>query len=232
MKRSIIKSRGVRGRHMWNGCFFFKFPIVFFSKKKLCGWFIFLALTIGQCVYGWVWGRVFFLILNLNHCFCCPAAPLSLCVWCYEKKKKRSSDDVRIINLATPCRRRTLWCCNKSYENRTGVRKNYYCTWNVCQKIKEKYKALNFNLFVFNLQTFTAWCNSHLRKAGTAIDNIDDDFRNGLKLMLLLEVISGETLPKPDRGKMRFHKVTFFYIYFYFIIYLRAIFGFIFGLKC
>ncbi|XKL66158.1 hypothetical protein PGB90_009578 [Kerria lacca] len=52
------------------------------------------------------------------------------------------------------------------------------------------------------------WCNSHLRKAGTAIDNIDEDFRNGLKLMLLLEVISGETLPKPDRGKMRFHKIA------------------------
>lgn len=59
-----------------------------------------------------------------------------------------------------------------------------------------------------HLQTFTAWCNSHLRKAGTAIENIEDDFRNGLKLMLLLEVISGETLPKPDRGKMRFHKVS------------------------
>lgn len=58
------------------------------------------------------------------------------------------------------------------------------------------------------LQTFTAWCNSHLRKAGTAIDSIEDDFRNGLKLMLLLEVISGETLPRPDRGKMRFHKIA------------------------
>ncbi|XP_063696154.1 alpha-actinin, sarcomeric isoform X1 [Culicoides brevitarsis] len=57
-------------------------------------------------------------------------------------------------------------------------------------------------------KTFTAWCNSHLRKAGTAIDSIEDDFRNGLKLMLLLEVISGETLPKPDRGKMRFHKIA------------------------
>jgi len=57
-------------------------------------------------------------------------------------------------------------------------------------------------------QTFTAWCNSHLRKAGTAIENIEEDFRNGLKLMLLLEVISGETLPKPDRGKMRFHKIA------------------------
>ncbi|MED6244590.1 actinin alpha 2 [Ataeniobius toweri] len=57
-------------------------------------------------------------------------------------------------------------------------------------------------------KTFTAWCNSHLRKAGTQIDNIEEDFRNGLKLMLLLEVISGERLPKPDRGKMRFHKIA------------------------
>lgn len=62
-------------------------------------------------------------------------------------------------------------------------------------------------MFIPN-QTFTAWCNSHLSKAGTAIDNIEEDFRNGLKLMLLLEVISGETLPKPDRGKMRFHKIA------------------------
>ncbi|KAF7253585.1 Alpha-actinin-2, partial [Varanus komodoensis] len=58
------------------------------------------------------------------------------------------------------------------------------------------------------LGTFTAWCNSHLRKAGTQIENIEEDFRNGLKLMLLLEVISGERLPKPDRGKMRFHKIA------------------------
>ncbi|XP_038617067.1 alpha-actinin-2 [Tachyglossus aculeatus] len=57
-------------------------------------------------------------------------------------------------------------------------------------------------------KTFTAWCNSHLRKAGTQIENIEEDFRNGLKLMLLLEVISGERLSKPDRGKMRFHKIA------------------------
>lgn len=75
--------------------------------------------------------------------------------------------------------------------------------------------ALHFHLnnslvtfILFILQTFTAWCNSHLRKAGTQIENIEEDFRNGLKLMLLLEVISGEQLPKPDRGKMRFHKIA------------------------
>uniref|UniRef100_A0A8U8BQM6 Uncharacterized protein n=1 Tax=Geospiza parvula TaxID=87175 RepID=A0A8U8BQM6_GEOPR len=49
--------------------------------------------------------------------------------------------------------------------------------------------------------TFTAWCNSHLRKAGTQIENIDEDFRDGLKLMLLLEVISGQR--PPSRGQMR-----------------------------
>ncbi|KAI1727171.1 calponin homology (CH) domain-containing protein [Ditylenchus destructor] len=57
-------------------------------------------------------------------------------------------------------------------------------------------------------KTFTAWCNSHLRKAGTGIQIIEEDFQNGLKLMLLLEVISGETLKRPDRGRMRFHKIA------------------------
>lgn len=40
----------------------------------------------------------------------------------------------------------------------------------------------------------------------TSIENIEEDFQNGLKLMLLLEVISNEQLPKPDRGRMRFDR--------------------------
>eukprot|EP00118_Oscarella_pearsei_P024574 m.306337 g.306337 ORF g.306337 m.306337 type:complete len:880 (+) comp41163_c0_seq1:81-2720(+) len=57
-------------------------------------------------------------------------------------------------------------------------------------------------------KTFTAWCNSHLRKKGMKIEEIDEDFRDGRKLLALLEVISGETVPAPDKGKMRFHKVA------------------------
>ncbi|XP_038075922.1 alpha-actinin-4-like isoform X2 [Patiria miniata] len=57
-------------------------------------------------------------------------------------------------------------------------------------------------------KTFTAWCNSHLRKSGTQIEHIDKDFCNGLKLINLLEVISGERLPKPEKGKMRVHKIS------------------------
>ena len=82
------------------------------------------------------------------------------------------------------------------------LNRHRYFIENLLEKIQ--CNSIDFSLF----QTFTAWVNSHLRKAGTQIENIEEDFRNGLKLMLLLEVISGETLPKPDRGKMRFHKIA------------------------
>ena len=58
------------------------------------------------------------------------------------------------------------------------------------------------------LQTFTAWCNSHLRKVGKQIETIEEDFRTGALLMDLLEVISGERLPKKETKKLRFHYVA------------------------
>jgi len=57
-------------------------------------------------------------------------------------------------------------------------------------------------------KAFTAWCNSHLRKIAVEIGELCEDFRDGLKLMLLLEVVSGERLPKPERGRLRFHFVS------------------------
>uniref|UniRef100_A0A8C7ZDB5 Actinin alpha 3a n=1 Tax=Oryzias sinensis TaxID=183150 RepID=A0A8C7ZDB5_9TELE len=80
----------------------------------------------------------------------------------------------------------------------------WLCCWHAVAMLLKSF----LSCCVFPDQTFTAWCNSHLRKAGTQIENIEEDFRNGLKLMLLLEVISGERLPKPDKGKMRFHKIA------------------------
>ena len=40
------------------------------------------------------------------------------------------------------------------------------------------------------------------------IEEISRDFSDGLKLMLLLEVIAGERLPKPERGRLRFHQIS------------------------
>lgn len=58
-------------------------------------------------------------------------------------------------------------------------------------------------------QTFTAWCNSHLRKVGIQIKEIDVDFRDGITLIKLLEIIAGEKISTPERrGKMRVHKIA------------------------
>ena len=58
-------------------------------------------------------------------------------------------------------------------------------------------------------QTFTAWCNSHLRKVSIQIKELDNDFRDGLTLLKLLEIISGEKIPPAEkRGKMRVHKIA------------------------
>jgi len=50
-----------------------------------------------------------------------------------------------------------------------------------------------------------------LRKAGQAylINTIEEDLRDGLKLLKLLEIISGDKLPPVEKkGKMRIHKVA------------------------
>ena len=56
-------------------------------------------------------------------------------------------------------------------------------------------------------KTFTAWCNLHLSKVNTQIKSMAD-FKDGLKLLKLIEVISGEKLPKPNPGKLRLHYIS------------------------
>ena len=42
----------------------------------------------------------------------------------------------------------------------------------------------------------------------TQIEVIEKDFEDGLKLMTLLEVISGEQQKRPEKGKLRVHKIS------------------------
>merc|ERR1712013_826807 len=44
--------------------------------------------------------------------------------------------------------------------------------------------------------TFTRWTNEHLRQAGFSINDLETDFSNGLKLIQLLEVLSGKKIPR------------------------------------
>ncbi|XP_063905660.1 dystonin isoform X27 [Zophobas morio] len=53
-------------------------------------------------------------------------------------------------------------------------------------------------------KTFTKWVNKHLKKANRQIRDLFEDLRDGHNLISLLEVLTGEQLPR-ERGKMRFH---------------------------
>ncbi|KAI9580987.1 hypothetical protein GQX74_011129 [Glossina fuscipes] len=53
-------------------------------------------------------------------------------------------------------------------------------------------------------KTFTKWVNKHLKKANRRVEDLFEDLRDGHNLLSLLEVLSGEHLPR-EKGKMRFH---------------------------
>lgn len=54
-------------------------------------------------------------------------------------------------------------------------------------------------------KTFAKWVNSHLARVGCKIEDLYVDLRDGKMLLKLLEVLSGERLPKPTKGRMRIH---------------------------
>ncbi|NXV23649.1 SPTB1 protein, partial [Cepphus grylle] len=54
-------------------------------------------------------------------------------------------------------------------------------------------------------KTFTKWVNSHLARVTCRISDLYMDLRDGRVLIKLLEVLSGELLPKPTKGRMRIH---------------------------
>ncbi|CAF4311249.1 unnamed protein product, partial [Rotaria sp. Silwood2] len=54
-------------------------------------------------------------------------------------------------------------------------------------------------------KTFTKWVNSHLTRVGCRITDLYTDLADGRMLIRLLEILSGERLPKATRGKMRIH---------------------------
>jgi len=54
-------------------------------------------------------------------------------------------------------------------------------------------------------KTFTKWVNSHLVRINCKITDLYTDLRDGKMLIKLLEILSGERLPRPTKGKMRIH---------------------------
>ncbi|XP_058879937.1 dystonin-like isoform X23 [Acipenser ruthenus] len=55
-------------------------------------------------------------------------------------------------------------------------------------------------------KTFAKWINQHLMKVRKHVNDLYEDLRDGHNLISLLEVLSGQTLPR-EKGRMRFHRL-------------------------
>ncbi|PAA70441.1 hypothetical protein BOX15_Mlig024302g1 [Macrostomum lignano] len=70
---------------------------------------------------------------------------------------------------------------------------------------RSRIKALADEREAVQKKTFTKWVNSHLTKESLQVDELYLDLRDGRLLLRLLELITGDQLPRPTRGRMRIH---------------------------
>ncbi|NXO67199.1 SPTN5 protein, partial [Phainopepla nitens] len=72
---------------------------------------------------------------------------------------------------------------------------------------KDHIKKLQEQRMSMQKKTFTNWMNNVFSRNNVKIEieDIYTDLKDGIPLMKLLELLSGEALPKPSRGKMRVH---------------------------
>ncbi|XP_047547132.1 spectrin beta chain, non-erythrocytic 2 isoform X2 [Lutra lutra] len=71
--------------------------------------------------------------------------------------------------------------------------------------LEGRFKQLQDEREAVQKKTFTKWVNSHLARVTCRVGDLYSDLRDGRNLLRLLEVLSGETLPKPTKGRMRIH---------------------------
>ncbi|KAI5087786.1 spectrin beta chain, non-erythrocytic 1 [Silurus meridionalis] len=72
-------------------------------------------------------------------------------------------------------------------------------------QLEGRFKQLQDEREAVQKKTFTKWVNSHLSRVSCRITDLYMDLRDGRMLIKLLEVLSGEKLPKPTKGRMRIH---------------------------
>uniref|UniRef100_A0A803XL23 Calponin-homology (CH) domain-containing protein n=1 Tax=Meleagris gallopavo TaxID=9103 RepID=A0A803XL23_MELGA len=89
------------------------------------------------------------------------------------------------FDISTQCLASSCWCC-PTYQGAVATSSDER------DKVQKK--------------TFTKWINQHLMKVRKHVNDLYEDLRDGHNLISLLEVLSGDTLPR-EKGRMRFHRL-------------------------
>ncbi|ROL18754.1 Spectrin beta chain, non-erythrocytic 1 [Anabarilius grahami] len=83
-----------------------------------------------------------------------------------------------------------------------------YSASNICFNnsiLDGRFRQLQDEREAVQKKTFTKWVNSILARVSCRISDLYLDLRDGRMLIRLLEVLSGERLPRPTKGRMRIH---------------------------
>nr|XP_025044105.1 spectrin beta chain, non-erythrocytic 5 [Pelodiscus sinensis] len=75
------------------------------------------------------------------------------------------------------------------------------------ENVQDHIKQLQEQRMSMQKKTFTNWINNvfYNNNVNIVIEDIYTDLKDGIYLLRLLELLFGESLPKPNRGKMRVH---------------------------
>ncbi|XP_063803271.1 spectrin beta chain, erythrocytic [Pseudophryne corroboree] len=94
-------------------------------------------------------------------------------------------------------------CVNSRWEATEDNLDNDNCSARMFER--SRIKALADEREIVQKKTFTKWVNSHLSIVSCRISDLYLDLRDGKMLLKLLEVLSGEQLPRRTKGRMRIH---------------------------
>uniref|UniRef100_A0AAX7UU59 Spectrin beta chain n=1 Tax=Astatotilapia calliptera TaxID=8154 RepID=A0AAX7UU59_ASTCA len=108
-----------------------------------------------------------------------------------KRKRKISVFKNTRVDVASVSDWNNCYNCLKSSAIQQGEIENFLLVLNERDAVQKK--------------TFTKWVNSHLARVSCRISDLYNDLRDGYMLTRLLEVLSGELLPRPTRGRMRIH---------------------------
>ncbi|TKC44289.1 hypothetical protein EI555_001734 [Monodon monoceros] len=114
-------------------------------------------------------------------------------VWHWHRGRRRAQDEqVALATQKEVVLERPCWLDGGCEQARRGYLYGQLCCVDERDRVQKK--------------TFTKWVNKHLIKAQRHISDLYEDLRDGHNLISLLEVLSGDSLPR-EKGRMRFHKL-------------------------
>ncbi|TSN67083.1 Spectrin beta chain, non-erythrocytic 1 [Bagarius yarrelli] len=133
-------------------------------------------------------------------------APLTVSASYSSSSSSSSSSYTSRLSRPSPPEKSSM-SSSTSSQSIKRTRRLSHSTSNICFNsiLDGRFRQLQDEREAVQKKTFTKWVNSILARVSCRISDLYLDLRDGRMLIKLLEVLSGERLPRPTKGRMRIH---------------------------